>query len=48
LAQITDATIEHPIEKELANGGRFQLEKLLKKSVKGSSEEVELWILTNK
>jgi predicted RNA methylase len=47
-AQLTKATKEHPIEKELAEGGRFQLEKLLKKSVKGSVEEVELWILTNK
>ncbi|MBL4605979.1 MAG: 50S ribosomal protein L11 methyltransferase [Flavobacteriaceae bacterium] len=60
LAQITNVTKEHPIEKELAQGGRFQLEKYLKKSVKGSSdktkrdqhwrssEEVELWVLTNK
>ncbi|MBL4654020.1 MAG: methyltransferase [Flavobacteriales bacterium] len=60
LAQITNVTKEHPIEKELANGGRFQLEKCLKKSVKAaskkttrdrhwrSSEEVELWVLTSK
>jgi predicted RNA methylase len=60
LAQITNTTTEHPIEKELAEGGRFQLEKHLKKSVKSasektkrdqhwrSSEEVELWVLTNK
>lgn len=60
LAQITNMTTEHPIEKELAEGGRFQLEKFLKKSVKSSSEktkrdqhwrsseEVELWVLTNK
>jgi predicted RNA methylase len=60
LAQITNATKEHPIEKELAEGGRFQLEKCLKKPVKyasdktkrdqhwRSSEEVELWVLTNK
>lgn len=60
LAQITNVTKEHPIEKELANGGRFQLEKYLKKSVKAasektkrdqhwrSSEEVELWILIHK
>ena len=53
-------TNEHPIEKELAEGGRFQLEKCLKKTVKTaskktkrnqhwrSSEEVELWVLTNK
>jgi predicted RNA methylase len=60
LAQITNVTNEHPIEKELAEGGRFQLEKCLKKTVKAASkktkrdqhwrsaEEVELWILTNK
>lgn len=60
LAQITNVTKEHPIEIELAEGGRFQLEKCLKKSVKSasektkrdqhwrSSEEVELWVLTNK
>lgn len=52
-------TKDHPIEKELAEGGRFQLEKYLKKTVKAasektkrdqywrSSEEVELWVLTN-
>lgn len=60
LAQITNVTKKHPIEKELAKGGRFQLEKCFKKSVKvasektkrdqhwRSSEEVELWVLTNK
>ena len=60
LAQITKVTKDHPIEKELAEGGRFQLEKFLKKRVKASSEitkrdqywrateEVELWVLTNK
>ncbi|MEH6407346.1 MAG: methyltransferase [Leeuwenhoekiella sp.] len=60
LAQITNATKEHPIEKELAEGGRFKLEKYLKKTVKAasdktkrdqnwrSSEEVELWVLVNK
>ncbi len=60
LAQITNVTKEHPIEKELAEGGRFQLERCIKKTVKAaserskrdqhwrSSEEVELWILTNK
>ena len=59
LAQITNVTKEHPIEKELAEGGRFQLEKCLKKTVKTasnktkrdqhwrSSEVVELWVLTN-
>ena len=60
LAQITNVTKDHPIEKELAEGGRFQLEKCFKKTVKAasdktkrdqhwrSSEEVELWVLTNK
>lgn len=59
LAQITEATQEHPIEKEIAEGGRFQLEKCLKRKVKSSSdktkrdldrrasEEVELWVLTH-
>lgn len=59
LAQITNVTKEHPIEKELAEGGRFQLERCFKKSVKSASEktkrdqnwrsdeEVELWVLTN-
>ena len=60
LAQITNATNQHPIEKELAEGGRFELEKCYKKTVKKASdktkrdqnwrgeEEVELWVLTNK
>jgi hypothetical protein len=60
LAQITEVTKEHPIEKELAEGGRFELEKCLKRSVKSasdktkrdqnwrSSEVVELWVLINK
>ena len=60
LAQITNVTKNHPIEKEIAEGGRFQLERCLKKTVKAASdktkrdqhwrasEEVELWILTNK
>lgn len=60
LAQITNVTKNHPIEKELAEGGRFQLERCLKKTVKAASEktkrdqhwraseEIELWILTNK
>ncbi len=59
LAQITNVTTAHPIEDELAEGGRFKLEKCLKKKVKAasektkrdqhwrSSEEVELWVLTN-
>lgn len=57
LAQITNTTKDHPIEKELAEGGRFQLETCLTKKVKAasiktkrdqnwrSSEEVELWVL---
>ena len=57
LAQITKATTDHPIENELASGGRFQLEKCLKRPVKvasdktkrdqhwRASEEVELWVL---
>ena len=60
LAQITNASNEHPIEKELNEGGRFELEKCFKKTVKAASEktkrdqhwrtaeEVELWVLTNK
>jgi len=60
IAQITNVTEEHPIEKELAEGGRFKLEKCFKKKVKLSSkkttrnqhwrasEEVELWVLTHK
>jgi len=59
LAQITNVTKAHPIELELAEGGRFQLERCFKKSVKAasdktkrdqhwrSSEEVELWVLTH-
>ena len=59
LAQITNITTEHPIEKELAEGGRFKLERCFKKSVKAASEKtkrdqhwrsleiVELWILTH-
>jgi len=59
LAQITNITTDHPIETELAEGDRFKLERCLKKSVSAassktkrdlhwrSSEEVEVWILTN-
>lgn len=59
LGQITQVSQEHPIEKELETGGRFQLELLLKKVVKPASkkttrnlqrramEEVELWVLTH-
>lgn len=60
LARITQLTKEHPIEKELAEAGRFQLEKRFTKKVKAASdktkrdqhwraeEEVELWVLGNK
>lgn len=60
IAQITNVTKEHPIEKELAEGGRFKLDSLLKRTVKKASdktkrdqpwrasEEVELWVLINK
>lgn len=60
LAQITNVTKEHPIEKEIAEGGRFQLERTFTKSVKAASnktnrdpewrsnEKVELWVLTHK
>jgi len=59
LAQITKVTTEHPIETELAEGGRFKLERCFKKSVKAASsntrrdrhwrsqEVVELWSLTH-
>lgn len=59
LAQITGLTKSHPIEHELAEGGRFQLERCFKKNVKKASEktkrdldhrkneEVELWVLTH-
>ena len=59
LAQITNVTKDHPIENELAKGGRFQLEKCYKKTVKSASEKtkrdqhwrfseaVELWVLTH-
>ncbi|PTL99021.1 MAG: methyltransferase type 11 [Bacteroidetes bacterium] len=60
LAQITGLSKSNPIEEELAEGGRFQLERCFKKSVKRASEktkrdlhyrkteEVELWVLTHK
>ena len=59
LGEITKVATEHPIEKELAQGGRFKLEKCFKKSVRTasdktkrdqhwrSSEVVELWVLSN-
>jgi hypothetical protein len=57
LALITNASKSHPIKNELSEGGRFQLAKCYRKSVKAasdktkrdqhwrSSEEVELWVL---
>lgn len=59
LAQITGLSQTNPIEQEIAEGGRFQLEHCYKKSVKKASEktkrdlhhrkaeEVELWVLTH-
>ena len=59
LAQITGLAKSNPIEEEIAEGGRFQLEQCFKKSVKKASEktkrnlhhrkteEVELWVLTH-
>ncbi len=58
LGEILELQKEHPIQKELDKGGRFKLEKLLKRKVKLASkntkrdqhwrgtEEVELWVLT--
>lgn len=57
LAQITGVTDTHPIEQELLMGGRFELERFLKKSVIEASQKtqrnqhwrgeevVELWVL---
>ena len=59
LGQITDVAKNHPIEQELAEGGRFQLERCFKKKVMAASDKttrdhdrrademVELWVLTN-
>tara|TARA_R110002033_G_scaffold6551_2_gene25438 strand:+ start:5060 stop:6127 length:1068 start_codon:yes stop_codon:yes gene_type:complete len=59
LAQITGLANSHPIEQEIAKGGRFQLERCFKKNVKRASEkttrdlhwrqteEVELWVLVH-
>lgn len=56
-AQIIDATTKHPVEIELAEGGRFKLERCFRKTVRGSSsktkqeerssEQVELWELSH-
>ncbi len=60
LSQITLLSKSHPIKEEIAKGGRFKKELLLKKSMKPSSkktkrhqnwrssEVVELWVLTHK
>ncbi|WP_432411150.1 methyltransferase [Rasiella sp. SM2506] len=60
LAKIANVATDHPIETELAKGGRFQLERCFKKRVKNASkhtkrdqhwrseEEVELWELVHK
>ena len=57
VSQITNLTKEHPIEKEVAEGGRFELVQRLTRPVKQASEktkrdphwrdleEVELWVL---
>lgn len=59
LAQITKVTADHPIETELAEGGRFKLEQCRQSPVGAASrktkrdqpwrdqEEVELWVLTH-
>lgn len=57
LAQITKVDDSHPIEKELAEGGRFEKELFIQKQVRAASkktqrnqtwrslEKVELWVL---
>ncbi|MEO5910875.1 MAG: methyltransferase [Pelobium sp.] len=59
LAQVTAVSEIHPIEQELAEGGRFQLERCIRKPVKKASDKtkrdqywrseemVELWVLGN-
>ena len=59
-AEIKNLTKEHPIEKELAKGIRFKLEKCLNKTIKptvdktkrnkkeAAAEEVQLWVLVKK
>lgn len=59
LAQISKVATEHPVEKELADGGRFKLERCFTKSVGPASdktkrdqhwrseERVELWELSH-
>jgi len=41
LAQITKLTEEHPVEKELAEGDRFKLERKFTKSVRPASKKTE-------
>ncbi len=60
LAQLTKVTDKHPIETELAQGGRFEKDILIQKEVQAASnktrrnqnwrtnEMVELWVLKNK
>ncbi|MGB1243082.1 MAG: methyltransferase [Chitinophagales bacterium] len=60
LGQITEVTKEHPIENELLNEARFELDRCFKKTVKKAStktkrnqywratEVVELWVLKHK
>ena len=57
LAQVTGVTSTHPVEKELAEGGRFVKELFIQKSVSKASkktrrnqnwrstEKVEMWVL---
>nr|MBC7612161.1 methyltransferase [Pseudopedobacter sp.] len=59
LAQVTEVTDTHPIEKELAEGGRFILENRRRRPVKQASDKtkrdqywrseemVELWVLVH-
>ena len=59
-AEVKKLTKENPIEKELAKGIRFKLEKCFKKTIKpsidksknnkkvSSAEEVQLWVLVKK
>ena len=59
LAQVTEVSQINPIEKEIAEGGRFKLERCFKKAVKQASDKtkrdqywrseelVELWVLVH-
>lgn len=60
LGKLANLRTEHPIEKELKEGNRFELQRCFKKSVRKAStktkreqtvrskEEVELWVLRHK